>query len=173
MKRWVELRLYGGKIWQFQQSDVLQNAYGLALSGANGNQDLFFEEISFNRSKFQGLQSSIRQENMGGFKSTSELYTNNWLTAANLYLELPIPTINIGVFGDYAIAPASGSSASLINYWDLGIGIRFKKILRVYFPLVESTGLQSSLIPLSYAQKVRFSIQWNILHRTIRISNLL
>ncbi|MBU2019701.1 MAG: M1 family metallopeptidase [Bacteroidetes bacterium] len=173
MTRWVELRVYGGKVLQIKQTEPLQNSFALAVAGANGNQDLFFEEISFNRSPYQGLQSTVRQENMGGFKSTSELSSNNWLTAANLYLELPIPKINIGLFGDYAFSPSPTSSSTLINYWDLGLGLRFKKILRIYFPIMESSNIQSSLVPLTYPQKIRFSLQWNILHRSIRLSNLL
>lgn len=166
---WVELRAFAGINWEYNEAPN-RSAFGLAISGANGAQDLFFEQVYFNRSYSTGIVSSIRQENMGGMKNTAENVSTKTLFAFNAYVELPLP-IPFGIFGDYVLGSNDGQTMN--TFYDAGIGYRFRKIVRVYYPIFQSSNLSSSDSSLKGIQNLRLSIQWNIMHRNFSISSLI
>lgn len=167
--KWLELRAYAGINWEYNEASN-RTAYAMAVNGSNGAQDLFFEEVFFNRSYSPGVVSNIRQENQGGLKTTAENVATKNLIAFNGYFELPLP-LPIGVFGDFAMA--SNDGINFTNYYDAGIGLRFRKIVRVYYPILQSSNLSSATKGLQGIQNVRLSIQWNIMHRNFSLSSLL
>lgn len=168
-EKWIELRAFAGNTWRYSVSNIFEDTYRLSLTGANGNQDLFFEDISFNRQNSFGDPRSIRMENMGGFKSVSGYgSTRSWMASANLYAELPY----FPIFGVFADAGVFESGQGPVSAFDLGVGLRIRKVFRVYFPIVASSNLENSLTGFSYGQTVRFSLHLNFLERPLEIKSL-
>lgn len=166
---WVEVRAHAGINWEYNENPN-RTTYAMAIGGANGAQDLFFEQVYFNRSYSPGVVSNIRQENMGGMKTTAENVANKNLIAFNGYFDLPLP-LPLGLFGDYVMATNDG--VNMVNYYDAGVGFRFRKIIRVYYPLIQSSNMTSAGNAVTGIQKLRVSIQWNILHRNFSLSSIL
>lgn len=174
MKRWVEVRGFIGSIYHLNADPANSFTYPIAMSlgGTDGQQDLFFENYYFGRGNYDGVWSQQRDENMGGFK-TSSWYgtTTNWMATANLYMDLPIPKMGfIGVFADYGAFHNGVSVNSAIN---TGFGLRFGKVFGLYLPVWMSKQLNDSFGNASYAEKIRFTLKLNPMNKPIKLSSLL
>ncbi|MBI1838316.1 MAG: hypothetical protein HYR91_13725, partial [Flavobacteriia bacterium] len=166
MKRWVELRMFFGKIYASKTgSDGLNENYQYSLSGAAGKQDIFYEEYYFARNNTFGMWNQQRNENMGGFKS-ADWYgtTSNWLTAGNLYFQLPIKPNCFGIFAD---AGAFSKSGVVYGVFNTGIGFRISKVFGIYFPLYQSQN--ESMLFTNYSSKIRFTLKMNIVNKGLRL----
>lgn len=167
MKRWIHLRtFFGNNITYTNGSGIGHQYYQMALSGADGRQDLFLEEYYFDRFN---TNSFIRNNNFGGFNSTSSYGTTSfWMTSANLYAALPIPKLGfLGVFAD----GGAFYDGNTVNYaFNTGLGIRISSILGVYFPIVESASLGD--LSVKYANSIRMTLKFNPFSKPLSISGL-
>lgn len=164
MERKLELRAFFGSNFLYKQTlspiQIYSDRYSLSMSGARGNQDLFFEEYNFARNDVSGFWSQQRMENYGNFKSTSNFgVTSKWLGSMNLYFHLPIKPNLFGVFADYG---AFSNGTSIETAYNAGLGLRISNILSVYFPLVRSTNMGS--LWTNYSNEIRFSIKLNLVN---------
>lgn len=169
--RWIDLRLFVGQQYlrDFNQSTVGYQ-YSMSLGGNGGMQDLFVDEYYFGRNDISGIWSQQRQENMGGFKTTSYYGTTAYgLATVNLYAQLPIPT---GIFGIYADAGVFDNGVSMNEAFQFGAAIRIRDIFGVYFPIWMSKELNDSFGVSKYPEKIRFTLKMNMLNKPMNLSNL-
>jgi len=173
MKRWVEIRGFMGNNYRWDLDETKNGyRYAMSLSGTDGAQDLFFEDYYFGRGKVDGIWSQQRDENMGGFKSTSYYgTTTHWMGAGNIYLQLPIP--KFGILGLYADAGIFHNGITTNTAFDAGVGVRLAKVFGLYFPFWMSKQLDDSFENLRYAEKIRFTLKMNIVNKGIKFSSLL
>jgi hypothetical protein len=173
MKRWVEIRGFIGNTYHYRSDYTSKETrFLLSMSGAQGIQDLFFEEYYFGRGDMNGLWSQQRNENMGGFKSTSWFgTTSSWMATSNLYVQLPIP--NIGIFGVFADAGAFSNGASVNAVLNTGVGMRIGQVFGLYLPIWMSKNLDDSFGNSKYTEKIRFSLKMNIVNKGISLNSLL
>jgi hypothetical protein len=177
MKRWVELRGFIGNTYLFDLPDnntaVYQYPFAMSLSGSDGQQDLFFEEYYFGRNSISGIWSQQRNEDMGGFKSTSYSYgiTTNWMATTNLYVQLPIP--KLGIFGAFVDFGAFSNGVSVNTAINTGLAVRFGKIFGLYFPVWMSKELNDSFGNSRYAEKIRFTLKFNPINKSLKLGSLL
>lgn len=181
MSRWIELRGFVGNNYLFRQLSPLigkdltlgnNYAYSMSLSGSDGKQDLFFEDYYFNRGLNDGTWVHQRDENMGGFKSTSYYGTSTqWMASTNLYIQLPIPKVSIlGVFVDAGVFRKDTSTYAAVN---TGIGLRIGKVAGLYFPVWMSNSLKESFGDAGYIQKIRLTLHINIVNKNIKFYNFI
>jgi len=172
MKRWIELRGFLGNTYAFKSSSLDTYRYTTSLSGSSGMQDLFFEDYYFGRNNISGIWSQQRDENMGGFKSTS-FYgaTTHWMATGNLYFQLPIP--KIGIFGLFADAGAFHNGKTVNTAVNAGLGIRLGKIFGLYLPIYMSKELEDSFGNSKYAEKIRFTLKLNVVGKGLKLTSLL
>lgn len=168
--KWVELRIFGGKIWSIKDNPLNFDNTKFSISGNNGAQDLFFDDLFVNRIPGNNAYFSQRADNMGGFRSTTSYgNSSNWMTTANLFVELPLPFAGLGVFAD---AGAFSNGGTVEGLWNVGIGIKVRKLFQVHFPLVMSQNLMNSYGNDSYWNKIRVSINLNLLAHPFQLRNL-
>jgi hypothetical protein len=176
MKRWVEIRGFIGNTYHyrnltFSNTEYKEYRFGMSLSGSDGAQDLFFEDYYFGRGQINGIWSQQRDENMGGFKSTSYYgTTSNWMATTNLYFQLPIP--KVGIFGLFADAGVFHNGTSVNSVLNTGIGVRIAKVFGLYFPLYMSTELDDSFGNSKYGEKIRFTLKMNIVNKGLSLNSL-
>ena len=167
MKRWIHLRtFFGNNLSYTNGSSIGYNYYQLALSGANGMQDLFMEEYYFDRFNSNSIQ---RNNNFGGFNSTSSIGTTSfWMASANLYAPLPIPRLGfLGVFGDFG----TFYNGNVVNYvFNAGLGIRLSSIFGVYFPLVQSSSIGD--LYANYSRNIRLTLKFNPFNKPFSLSGI-
>lgn len=171
MERMMEFRAYFGSIYSIKSTNGnLPSAYRLSLSGADGLQDLFFEEYYFSRTP-QGLNAQIRNENMGGFRSTTDFgSSSSTMFTVNFFGQLPIPKFKwLGIFADYGMLPSAGSITHVVN---TGVGLRFGKFAGVYFPVWASSNIMNSYPDKNYWKQIRFTLRFNPMHKPIKSSML-
>lgn len=173
MKRWVEVRAFMGNNYEFNLADGANSyRYSMSLSGSDGAQDLFFEDYYFGRGTIDGIWSQQRDENMGGFKSTSYYgTTTKWMGAGNLYVQLPIP--KVGIFGLFADIGTFYNGFSVNSAINTGAAIRLGKVLGLYFPIWMSKELEDSFGNSKYGEKIRFTLRLNVVNKGLKLSSLL
>lgn len=160
---WLEARVFAGYNYLFQTSTA-GNAYryGMALGGADGFQDVFVEEYFLGRGVTSGIFENQRRENMGGFKTTSGYgTTNSWLLTTNLYWELPIKLKGLGAFADIG---GFGQNGVTYGVYNAGLGFRVGEVFGIYFPLIQSENLLDSYSSLDYLERIRFTLNINIVN---------
>jgi hypothetical protein len=184
-KGWIDLRAFIGKQYLNDfDKDVNGYQYSMSLAGSDGIQDLFVDEYYFARNNVAGPSSwsQQRDENMGGFKSTSYYgTTSDLMTTGNIYLQLPIKPGIFGVFADFGAfwnntgstgANTGNNSIKVNTAADAGLAIRISNFLGVYFPLWMSNELDQSFGNSNYLTKVRFTMKFNIMNKSINLSGL-
>jgi hypothetical protein len=156
--RSIELRGYFGRVGMLsatRSSDraaQTENMY-LMLSGASGQQDVFYDEYfrgrnaapTFGNNSWGGdynftTNGQQRMDNMGGMGTATFLGSAKGLTAVNFSMSLPKVPGYIRLFYDYAIM----NSAVNLNYQDAGIMIR-GGFFKLSLPLWMSQGLAETL----------------------------
>lgn len=174
-KLWAEIRGFIGQqyIRDFGASSSYQ--YSMSLAGTDGRQDLFVDNYFFGRNETSGLWSQFRDNNMGGFKSTSGFGTTSTAMATgNLYVQLPIKTRIFGAFFDAGVYDDGiGLSNVIMN---TGLAVRLGDIFGVYFPMWMSDELNTSFGTTNtfdkYGEKIRFVLRLNLINQPINLSNL-
>jgi len=105
---------------------------------------------------------------MGGFRSTASFgNASDWMTTANLYLELPLP-----IFGIFADAGAFSNNGTMESVWNLGVGIRIRKLFQIHFPVLMSENLMASYSSQNYLNKIRVTVNLNMLTHPFQLRNL-
>ncbi len=160
MKRWVEFRVFAGTFLDKKNIDNLNVANRFALSGTNGAQDLFFDDLMFNRSPFFQNEYTHRGDNQGGFNSTSSFgNADDWMLTGRIYLDLPVRGPGLGAFMDYGMWSNDNVSYSA---WNLGAAIRIRKMFQVSFPILMSDNLESSFSTANYLKRIRIVLNLNL-----------
>jgi hypothetical protein len=175
MERWIELRVFAGKMNLNNYISPFwgQYAYAMSLSGTDGAQDLFFEDYYFGRGQMNGMWSQQRAENMGGFKSTSIFgTTEDWMLSTNILFQLPIPSFSIlygfadaGIFDD----KSTSDTQYAIN---TGLALRISNVFGLYFPLWMSEDLNNSYSGTNYAERIRFTLKLNLVNKGSFVSSI-
>lgn len=161
-KSWIELRVFAGGLLS---SSMAGYSHKLSLSGTSGYQDIFLEDYYFERSANTGQPVAQTGDNMGNFKlsGNTSLNSDKWLTAANLYIQLPVKPGIFGVFADFG--GLQKGNTFYLNYFNTGIGVRLGKIFGVYFPLYMSQNIQDAYGNAKYAEKIRFTLKMNFINK--------
>ena len=168
--RSIELRGYLGKVGPLNnwittgRGATTENMY-LMLSGASGQQDVFYDEYfrgrnsapTFANNSWMGqydftTNGQQRMNNMGGMGTATFMGSRSSLTAINFSMSLPKVPAMIRVFADYASMPAvtvsSSTSANSLagpsQFFDAGLMIR-TGFLQVSVPLFMNNDLQRTL----------------------------
>lgn len=155
----IQLRIFAGTFF-FDPSMVTDTRF--RLSGWTGNWDYAFTEYYMGRSETSPFFNQQTAHADGDFKiNTFVGQTNKWMIAANL--EMDIPMIYAGGYIDIATYSGAGSTpGSQPLAYNIGLYLKApNKILQVYFPLVASSDIASSvdLNTNSYWERIRFTIQ--------------
>ena len=168
--RSIELRGYWGKVGMLSDGRTpdrrahTENMY-LMLSGASGQQDVFYDEYFRGRNSAPTYINNTwggrygfttngqqRMNNMGGMGTATFMGSRSSLTAINFSMSLPKVPAMIRVFADYASMPAvtvsSSTSANSLagpsQFFDAGLMIR-TGFLQVSVPLFMNNDLQKTL----------------------------
>jgi hypothetical protein len=174
MERWLELRVFAGKmnLQNFFPSSWDQGNYNMSLSGANGAQDLFFEDYYFGRGQMDGMWSQQRAENMGGFKSTSNLNSDNWMVTTNLLFQLPTPVFSMFyAFADAGIFEENMTNSTKVAI-NTGLAVRISNVFGLYFPIWMNKDLEDSYSNSNYAERIRFTLKMNLVNKGSFISGI-
>lgn len=173
-QRWMEFRGYMGKNVVFDMNHTANTApYMLALSGANGSQDLFVEDYYFGRTETSGFLSQQRLENMGAIKTPTSYGTNkDWIVAGNFYAQLPYGPGFLGVFADLGFFPSALNNTVLAGY-DAGLALRLGNVFGLYFPLYISDGMNNSFASQNYTTRIRMTLHLSITNRGLDLKNLI
>jgi hypothetical protein len=172
-EKWLELRAYAGKNWLFDFGAMTNPyRYCLNLSGADGTQDLFLEDYFFGRTETKGFLSQQRLENMGGFKSPTNIGTNSdWVAAANFYMQLPALPKVVGIFADAGIYP-NGLNGKATGAYDAGVALRFGTFFGLYFPVISSQNMEDLYPSKNYTTRIRMTLKLNPVNKPLRLGNL-
>lgn len=169
-KKWLELRVFAGKILDIKNATASNGLNSFALSGSTGAQDLFFDELFFNRGLQPGAEYTQRAQNQGGFSSTTSYgNSNDWMATGNLYLDIPVSKINSGVFMDYGII-SNGSSTE--TAWNMGLALRVRKTLQLSFPIWMSDNLETSFSSADYLKRIRLTLNLNMNTHPFKLKNI-
>jgi hypothetical protein len=168
--RSIELRGYWGKVGMLSDGRNddrrahTENMY-LMLSGASGQQDVFYDEYfrgrnsapTYANNSWMGqydftTNGQQRMNNMGGMGTATFMGSRSSLTAINFSMSLPKVPAMIRVFADYASMPAvtvsSSTSANSLagptKFFDAGLMIR-TGFLQVSVPLFMNNDLLRTL----------------------------
>jgi len=173
-ERWMEFRAFAGSYFNFDMyNSGNASDFTMALSGASGMQDLFVEDYFIGRAETQGLWSQQRLDNWGGFRSTSTFgYTSNWMLATNFWIQSPVGPKFLGVFADWGMFE-SGLGNKVYSAYNLGLGIKIASVFGVYFPIVMSQEMEDSYPNASYADRIRFTLKFNITNKPLNLSGIL
>jgi hypothetical protein len=186
----VNLRLFAGKFIYLATKDIntqfeLQR-YNLTMSGPKGDEDYTYSAPFIGRNEHSGLWSQQIMPRDGFFKVRTDLLatkpgvSDNWLTAANLTVDVPdrlnplqvLPIkIPLKLFADFGTSSTTwnqdGGSRLL---YDAGIQISMlNNLVNFYFPLVYSSVYRDYFLSTpgnNFFQRVSFSI--NILDLSFR-----
>lgn len=166
MNRWIELRLFFGKNYLMKINSIYdKERFSYSLSGATGTQDIYYEDYFFGRNNTYGIWGQQRVENMGGFKSTNWYgTTSQWLTSANLFIQLPIKVNGLGVFAD---AGAISQNGLVYGAFNSGLGFRISDVFGVYFPLYQSLNMGNLFT--DYKSNIRFSLKLNLVNKGLKL----
>ena len=175
--RWIEVRGFFGNQYLRSYSNggttpghFSGYQYSMSLSGTDGQQDLFTEEYFFGRNEISGIWSQQRSDNMGGFRSTSYYgTTDRWMLTGNMWIQFPYLPKMFGAFVDAGVFHNGSSESTVLN---MGLGIKIQDIFGLYFPLWMSKELNDSFGNSKYAEKIRFTLNFNIANKSHRLTNL-
>ncbi len=162
MKRGINIAAYFGKNVSTRLNSFDSNHQSLSMGGVIGSRDLFLEQYFFDRN---GSQQQM--DGMGNFYTTSSLGTNrNWIGSLNLYMGLPVKPNIFGAFFNQGLFPVAGSVEYMSN---AGLAMKIGDIAGVYFPLYQSENMGELFN--SYFDKIRFSLQFNIVESGINLGS--
>ncbi len=141
-KKWLSTRFFAGA---FVHRNIGEgnNFFDFGMSGT---QDYAFDYYLFGRSETDGLFSQQMIMTDGGFKSQTNTFATQWLTAFNT--NIPIWSI-FGVFGDVGFADDFQTT-----YWGYGVRIApLTDFFEVYFPIQNQDRV---MWERAYPREIRF-----------------
>ena len=77
----------------------------------------------------------------------------------NLYLDLPVKALPLGLVADYGMISNGASTESL---WNVALAFRIRKMFQLSFPLFMSNNLESSFSSANYMKRIRLSLNVNL-----------
>jgi hypothetical protein len=189
----IELRGYWGKVGVLSDGRnpgrraQTENMY-LMLSGASGQQDVFYDEYfrgrnsapTFANNSWMGqydftTNGQQRMNNMGGMGTATFMGSNTSLMAVNFSMSLPKLPGFIRVFADYATMPNTVIPTLPVGlsfptkFFDAGLMIR-TGFLQVSVPLFMNNDLQKSLGGMEFVGEYVLPTYKQQLQRGIRFS---
>ena len=189
----IELRGYWGKVGVLSDGGnrgrgaETENMY-LMLSGASGQQDIFYDEYfrgrnsapTFANNSWNGqygftTNGQQRMNNMGGMGTATFMGSTSSLAAINFSMSLPKVPSMIRVFADYArmpnpVIPALPGVLSFpTKFFDAGLMIR-TGFLQVSVPLFMNNDLQKTLGEMEFVGEYILPTYKQQLQRGIRFS---
>jgi hypothetical protein len=183
----IELRGYWGKVGVLSDGGnrgrgaKTENMY-LMLSGASGQQDIFYDEYFRGRNSAPSSSNNFwtgqygfstngqqRMNNMGGMGTATFFGSANGLTAVNFSMSLPKVPGSIRIFYDYAVTNAAWG----LRYQDAGVMIRggfFQLSLPLWMSqqLAETLGTIDKTTPMptlvmpTYKQQLQRGIRFSL-----------
>lgn len=189
----IELRGYWGKVGVLSDGGnrgrgaEIENMY-LMLSGASGQQDIFYDEYfrgrnsapTFANNSWNGqygftTNGQQRMNNMGGMGTATFIGSTSSLAAINFSMSLPKVPSMIRVFADYARMPnpviraLPGIFSFPTKFFDAGLMIR-TGFLQVSVPLFMNNDLQKTLGEMEFVGEYILPTYKQQLQRGIRFS---
>lgn len=176
-KRSIDLRLFAASNLKYNYASFTgeppYSQYSIPVSGSNGFQDVFVEDYYFDRSSITNFWDAQRGDNMGNFKSSTNLVTNGNLLTGNIYFQLPFGPSVFGIFADLGVlenefSPISsivGPKYSFIA--NAGIGVKITDVFAVYFPLLMTDNVNAAIGSTNYLNSIRFTINMNPVNKGI------
>ncbi len=158
-KRWLIWRSFAGYFLynRFAADGIKDNFYSFGLSGTP---DYLFDYYLIGRSDQSGIWSRQFFTTDGGFKSSTQVFSDEYLLSTSL--SLPIYGL-FGVFGDIALSEEG-------QYWDYGIRLAFlTDFVEVYLP-IQNQG-RDFYKEANYLSNIRFVLDFdlgNIINRARR-----
>ncbi len=168
MERWVELRVFGAANLLYETQSLIGNPnFELSIFGARGYQDLYVEDYNFGRFEATGIWSQNRMDNFGNFHSNNINMaigsSTTWMSAANIYMQLPIKPGIFGAFADFGVfEDLFGTTQTIVN---VGLGVKLSNAFGVFFPLYQSSYFGNLFT--DYGQKIRFTLKLNPVNKGI------
>ncbi len=151
----IRLRTFAGYNYLFDvvnQSSIYR--YGIPLTGANGNQDVFVENFFFDRSS-----TTHRANNRGGFFAASDFgIADSWMQSNTLFVGVPTPQLipgQIGAFGNVGVFENSGEQ---YTSYAMGVGYEIGKYFGLYYAVMESDNLANSYSGSRFGQRLRVTL---------------
>lgn len=168
-KKWMQVRLFAGKVLDIKNANLTNGMNSLALSGAIGTQDLYFDDLFYNRSLIPAAEYTQRAGNMGGFNSTSSYgNSNDWMFTGSLMVDIPVKFVNLAAFADYGQFSIGTSTESA---WNTGIALKIRKMAQISFPIFMSDNLEQSYSSANYLKRIRLTFNWNLTTYPIKIKS--
>lgn len=143
-KKWMSTRFFAG-VFAHRNLDSDNNFFDFGMSGTL---DYSFDYYLFGRSETAGLLSQQMIFTDGGFKSQTNVFASQWISAFNTYI--PIWSV-FGVFGDVGLADNIDKA-----YWGYGIRISLlTDFFELYFPIQNQDRV---MWEHAYPREIRFMI---------------
>ena len=158
-KRWLIWRSFAGYFLynRFAADGIDDNFYSFGLSGTP---DYLFDYYLIGRSDQTGIWSRQFFTSDGGFKSASQVFSDEYMLSTSL--SLPIYGL-LGLFGDYAITEEG-------QYWDYGVRLALlTDFVEVYLPIQNQS--RNFYSEANYLSNIRFVLDLdlgNIINRARR-----
>ena len=158
-KRWLIWRSFGGYFLynRFAADGLEDNFYSFGLSGSP---DYLFDYYLIGRSDQDGIWSRQFFTSDGGFKSETDVFSDQFMFSTSL--SVPLYGF-LGLFGDYALTEES-------RYWDYGIRLAFlTDFVEIYLPIQNQS--RNFYQEANYLSNIRFVLDFdlgNIINRARR-----
>ncbi len=143
-KKWISTRFFAGA---FMHQNI-EDGNRFFDFGMSGTLDYAFDYYLLGRSETEGVLSQQMIMTDGGFKSQTNTFASQWLTAFNTYV--PIWSI-FGVFGDIGFADDFNTT-----YWGYGIRIApLTDFFEIYLPI---QNYNQFMWEHAYPREIRFML---------------
>jgi hypothetical protein len=155
-----DIRIFAGKFLSNSNADRRFN-YGLS-----GNSDYLYDNIFLARNTFRANAGYLSQQfaiNDGGFKHlTLTSSSDSWISAINLKSNLLTKYLSLyAAIGWVGLKPNNFTGKSVGSAYETGIALNIvPKVFEIYFPIK----LSSDFNQLTYAEKIRFTLNLNTLN---------
>ncbi|MDB4534453.1 M1 family metallopeptidase, partial [Vicingaceae bacterium] len=159
-KTGFDIRVFAGRFLSNNNADSKFN-YGLS-----GNSDYLYDNILLARNTFRSNSGYLSQQfalNDGGFKHlTLASSSNSWISSINLKTNLFTSALSFYAdIGWVGLQPNSFTDKTVDTAFETGVALNIvPKVFEIYFPIK----LSSDLNQLTYAEKIRFTINLNTLN---------
>ena len=155
-----DIRFFTGR---FLNNNNANNRFNYGLSG---NSDYLYENIFLARTPTQATDGFLTQQfaiNDGGFKHiTSISSSNSWITALNLKTNIFTPLLSLHAdIGWVGVKTNIFNPKPFKSEYQISASINLiPKVFEIYFPIK----LSNDLNQLTYAEKIRFTLNLNTLN---------
>lgn len=147
-KKWMSTRFFAGAFL----SRSLEEGNQFFDFGMSGTLDYAFDYYLFGRSETSGLLSQQMIMTDGGFKSQTNAFASQWLTAFNTYV--PIWKV-FGVFGDVGLADNVNTV-----YWGYGVRLGLlSDFFEIYLPIQNQDRI---MWEHAYPSEIRFMLNIDV-----------